>query len=1089
MSELAKRLYHLRNPIKERERLYLIELENRANAYARKIKEVYDNLKKQRDEAIRIANIVKSYSTKEVAKRREKANIAFKKAVAKLKEREKARLYKRGGRLRELIRKAFDSNIAFEVLISKKDLDRYLNESGVETGVKGVLNYIRDVVLFSVGAKKLIKLKITYEDGFSRFVTLRASNVDKVISKLLGEGEEIYKESLINVEGLVFMVTPRELEPNNVGAAFLPLAVKQQNHEFDYKELCDKLQIMYYSDKWYIDNIPYNCLSYSLKQFDSNYYVDPNYMVESTVRRRDLSHVASDNNIYIVLHMFDKKNIMRTYRYGDKTDFRVDIGYFMKHYFKYDKIVSFPEGFGNSLRVIEYMYNKEVLEQPPYEVLYMLYRNLNKRDYSIPFYDERDLSRFCRPTKEVKQPPITDTYICYLDTETDTSGDKHQVYLASVLVTYNNVTKIYTDNNVRGVMDWLCNLPNLSKTNGKKFIVYCHNLRYDASFIVPLTGVGKWFGDLSNCKGFQAYYSHFSAGKRRTYQFQFKDSYAMLQMKLECFNDALSLGQDCNKLDFPYASYNNVQPKLNYLSRCSLESMVNNTKSKDINKLRQVIVKANALEVIDGVEVVKMLQFSKYYCELDVLILQKGIEKLRGLVLDKWSIDIHNVMTISSLSDLIQKKAGVFDDVYEIGGPILNFLQKAQHGGRCLVRGGVKQHIKGKIAYGDMTSLYPSAMVRLGGYVKGKPKPLSVPCTYKDLKRYTSYVVEINITNVRNPRMSFPIITVPQKNGDGSKIYDDSYRGKTVVSKIELECMIKYVGVEFEIIGGYYWDEGRNNKLGECVQGMFDERLKYPKTNPMNGVLKLLLNSSYGKTIQKAYSKQYESKWFQKQSDFDDYIYNNSHMIDGYIEVGTQSIVEKTVPTFNHFNRCMAGIEVLAMSKLIMYEIFDVCEKNGIEAYYTDTDSFAVEFDKWDLLSEKYLEMTGRVFEGSKLGQSHLDFETDGSGNKIKEGTIHATEAIYLDRKCYCLRVRYEDLEGKEHEYFQYRMKGVPHTSIQLKANSLCVDVMELYHRLYLSNKMEFDLLEDGNRVRFEYQKDFSVRSVREFKRSVEFTK
>ena len=58
--------------------------------------------------------------------------------------------------------------------------------------------------------------------------------------------------------------------------------------------------------------------------------------------------------------------------------------------------------------------------------------------------------------------------------------------------------------------------------------------------------------------------------------------------------------------------------------------------------------------------------------------------------------------------------------------------------------------------------------------------------------------------------------------------------------------------MEFEIIRGYYFDEGFNPNIKELIHKLFELRRKYKKEgNPLQNTIKLLLNSIYGKSILK----------------------------------------------------------------------------------------------------------------------------------------------------------------------------------------------------------------------------------------------
>jgi hypothetical protein len=52
------------------------------------------------------------------------------------------------------------------------------------------------------------------------------------------------------------------------------------------------------------------------------------------------------------------------------------------------------------------------------------------------------------------------------------------------------------------------------------------------------------------------------------------------------------------------------------------------------------------------------------------------------------------------------------------------------------------------------------------------------------------------------------------------------------------------------------------------------------------------------------------------------------------------------------------------MSKRIMNEVRCTAEDNGIDFYYTDTDSSQMDASKMDLLKLKYYEKYGRELDG-----------------------------------------------------------------------------------------------------------------------------
>ena len=71
------------------------------------------------------------------------------------------------------------------------------------------------------------------------------------------------------------------------------------------------------------------------------------------------------------------------------------------------------------------------------------------------------------------------------------------------------------------------------------------------------------------------------------------------------------------------------------------------------------------------------------------------------------------------------------------------------------------------------------------------------------------------------------------------------------IDKVGLEGMLEYHIAEFEIIDGYYYEQGRNNTtINHVIEELYNLRKKLKKyKNPAQMVIKLLMHSMYGKTL------------------------------------------------------------------------------------------------------------------------------------------------------------------------------------------------------------------------------------------------
>ena len=74
--------------------------------------------------------------------------------------------------------------------------------------------------------------------------------------------------------------------------------------------------------------------------------------------------------------------------------------------------------------------------------------------------------------------------------------------------------------------------------------------------------------------------------------------------------------------------------------------------------------------------------------------------------------------------------------------------------------------------------------------------------------------------------------------------------GIIYIDKVGLEDIITFHEAEFEIIDGYCYGQGRNNTINHVIEDLYNLKLKMKQDkNPAQVVIKLLMNSMYGKTI------------------------------------------------------------------------------------------------------------------------------------------------------------------------------------------------------------------------------------------------
>ena len=88
------------------------------------------------------------------------------------------------------------------------------------------------------------------------------------------------------------------------------------------------------------------------------------------------------------------------------------------------------------------------------------------------------------------------------------------------------------------------------------------------------------------------------------------------------------------------------------------------------------------------------------------------------------------------------------------------------------------------------------------------------------------------------------------------------------------------------------------------------------------------------------------------------------------------------------------------------------------------------------------------------MGQFHSDFDSD-----VIKKDIHATESIFLGKKCYIDKLEGKDENGNAVVDYHIRMKGVSNNAIKHKAKIEQRDFMEIYKSLLDYNRFKSIIL------------------------------
>jgi hypothetical protein len=428
---------------------------------------------------------------------------------------------------------------------------------------------------------------------------------------------------------------------------------------------------------------------------------------------------------------------------------------------------------------------------------------------------------------------------------------------------------------------------------------------------------------------------------------------------------------------------------------------------------------------------------------------------------------------------------GAYEDVYQMCGNLREFCGNFVTGGRVQVNDKYKKKIiNKKIADYDGVSLYPSAIRRLCdemGLPKGKAEPIDSK-DKKVLDNFDYYMVKIRITKI-NKYQQLPMVSYKDENETLKYINEIKEPIITYTDKITLNDWIEFQGIEYEILSGVYYNNGFNKNMGDLIHHLFINRLKHKKAGnqAMQLILKLMMNSSYGKTITK---KTMTKKVIINDDKKEQYIANYFNTIKEWTQLTNTQWEVKMDSVDMSYNMAQVGSFILSYSKRIMNEVFDTANTHNCPLYYTDTDSIHCNYDDVKIIETEFRNKYNRELTGKQLGQFHIDFDLDGAKSEI-----YAIQSIFLGKKCYIDKLESKDSKGKVINGYHFRMKGVNTQGIEHCAKKFFNDdIFEVYKHLAKGNEQDFVLNPEGGRPSFEYNSQGVItRETGDFIRTLKF--
>ena len=679
--------------------------------------------------------------------------------------------------------------------------------------------------------------------------------------------------------------------------------------------------------------------------------------------------------------------------------------------------------------------------------------------------------------KQKKEPTVSRWFA---DVESDVTGTNHVAFLLCMREEDGVEGNTFVGANcVEHGLNFLSHYNNVE--------LYFHNNGYDSRFFAKYGATGT-----AVIKGHQTFSMTINHGGKKM---KLRDTYSIIPTALANFPKMFGF-PELPKEVFPYTYYTveRVEGRWGDIE----EAKKHLRTAADRQQFDQNLKELGYYKPDDKTKF-DMVRYSMFYCMRDVEVLRKGFTKFRELVKEAFpEIDVYDYYSAPSLANavFISRVYSQSSGIKYLSGLPAEFIRQSIHGGRVLTALNKRWHTVARLVDFDACSLYPSAMKRIE-IPLGPPKV--IPPEGLNLEWLNNcafcYVIRVRFYPTEHHR-DFPLFVT--KEADGNNLNTDTFTEPITVTliNIEFEDILKYYEnvfvsddgkvklekkyeLKYEILCGYYFDEGDDNKINYLIQEIYNARLKYKEQkNPLQEVFKLIMNSAYGKTIQKFIDKQIK---FIPEADINEFWRKNHDFIveDTQVEGSSIHKVQVRDSINNQFAPVIIGSLILAMSKRIMNEVMCLAEDIGCKIFYQDTDSMHIRESDIPILAAAYKQVYNRELIGKQLNQFHSDFGDAEKAWGLKSGAV-AVESYFLAKKVYIDKLK--DSDGKVG--YHYRMKGVSQVAVAERAEDYG-GLLELYRWMYEGEGVKFNLLA-GGKASFEYNPDWTISSRSEFERIVQ---
>jgi len=605
-----------------------------------------------------------------------------------------------------------------------------------------------------------------------------------------------------------------------------------------------------------------------------------------------------------------------------------------------------------------------------------------------------------------------------LDIETKLIDNTHVPYLISYFDGKISKSFFSTDYNSPVEMLHDCIL-SLCRFKYNRHKIYIHNLaNFDGVFLLKaLAEIGD-LKVLMNNEKLISFDFHFkpSLFTKNEIVLQFRDSYQILLSSLSKLGNSFKV--NTIKTIFPYKfindnnlNYIGLIPSINYFDNITNDEYLNYCEEFQNQQwnLRNEAIK---------------------YCVNDCKSLFEVILKFNKLYFDNFNININEHVTLSSHALRLYRthfmKEKTIPMIYGID---FRCLQASYTGGSTDMF--IPTNTKKELVYAyDVNSLYPFIMANF-------PMPIGNKTYFEgDIRKINPDAFGFFNCKITTPtNLKHPILQTHVQTKSGLRTIAALGTYTDMIFSHSMDNAIK-LGYKFEILNGYTFDKGIIFK--DYVEELYKFRLNYPKTDPMNYIAKLFLNSLYGRLGMK---DEFDSIQLITEHEFSKLDAKNKLAITDIINLGMKYLIKfktNNNKQFDDLNEKDYNINVAIASAITSYARDYMSQfKNNpkIKLFYTDTDSIYT-----NLNPDQMNDLIPGIVNQNELG-------------KLKLESI-SKKAVFLAPKCYGLL----DINNN----FNFKVKGLNSNQVDLSIK----DFENLLMKDYFIQKEQtktFKSFEQGN--------------------------